>query len=191
MADKPEEEAITVVVRTRSIESYADSKGGMRPEEGVMLEEDENRVTIMDGRQVFNFDCVFESNATQEDVYQEICYPLVESCFEGFDCTVFTYGARGSGKTHSMIGDFEADDEEGLMYRAIEQVFTNIKAASGTGQQFLVQFSFVQVCANQCHDLLFEPTGKKGESDKVNIRESKKKRRLPRRSCGESGGKQT
>ncbi|MCP9266192.1 Osmotic avoidance abnormal protein 3 [Dirofilaria immitis] len=53
----------------------------------------------------FTFDGVYYMDATAEQIYNEIVYPLVESVIQGYNGTVFAYGQTGSGKTYSMQGD--------------------------------------------------------------------------------------
>ncbi len=38
------------------------------------------------------FDWVFPQNATQVQVYDALCKPLIDKIFEGFNATVFAYG---------------------------------------------------------------------------------------------------
>lgn len=45
--------------------------------------------------QKYAFDCVFDTNATQEEVYQKTARPQIESVLSGFNATVFAYGATG------------------------------------------------------------------------------------------------
>jgi kinesin family protein 18/19 len=47
----------------------------------------------------FAFDCVFDENASQTQVYQNTTKILLEGVLNGFNSTVFAYGATGSGKT--------------------------------------------------------------------------------------------
>ncbi|KAF5829995.1 Kif4a type kinesin-like protein, partial [Dunaliella salina] len=51
----------------------------------------------------FTFDYAFGSGAKQEDVYSACVAPLVESCFEGYNGTVFAYGQTGSGSSSSTL----------------------------------------------------------------------------------------
>jgi Cdc6-like AAA superfamily ATPase len=50
----------------------------------------------------FIFDEVFDSEATNEEVYLRTAYPLVASVFQGGKATCFVYGQTGSGKTHTV-----------------------------------------------------------------------------------------
>lgn len=52
--------------------------------------------------QTFAFDRVFDDNTTQEDVYEATTKPLLDSVLDGYNATVFAYGATGCGKTHTI-----------------------------------------------------------------------------------------
>ena len=50
---------------------------------------------ILGKDQNFTFDYVFEESATQESVYIDTVKPLVQSCLDGYNATVFAYGQTG------------------------------------------------------------------------------------------------
>ena len=50
------------------------------------------------------FDATFGADSTQHDVYNKTTEPLIRSVLEGYNATVFAYGATGSGKTYTMFG---------------------------------------------------------------------------------------
>ena len=52
--------------------------------------------------QTFAFDRVFDENTTQGDVYESTTKNLLDSVLDGFNATVFAYGATGCGKTHTI-----------------------------------------------------------------------------------------
>jgi len=52
--------------------------------------------------QTFMFDRVFDENTTQNDVYEATTRRLLDSVLDGFNATVFAYGATGCGKTHTI-----------------------------------------------------------------------------------------
>jgi len=54
-------------------------------------------------QQEFEFSAVFDPNATQEDVFNEV-WPVVRSFVDGYNTTLFAYGQTGSGKTHTVMG---------------------------------------------------------------------------------------
>lgn len=63
----------------------------------------------------------------QELVFDEIGREMIESAFQGFNCTVLAYGQTGSGKTHTMVGE-KTSKGKGLIPRVCEALFTEIDA---------------------------------------------------------------
>lgn len=59
--------------------------------------------------------------------------PLVDSCFQGYNATVFAYGQTGSGKTYTIGGSNPANitkEDQGIIPRAIDDIFSHVKAAA-------------------------------------------------------------
>ena len=52
--------------------------------------------------QTFAFDRVFDENTSQGDVYDATTKNLMDSVLDGYNATVFAYGATGCGKTHTI-----------------------------------------------------------------------------------------
>lgn len=52
--------------------------------------------------QTFGFDRVFDENTTQADVYEATTRGLLDNVLDGYNATVFAYGATGCGKTHTI-----------------------------------------------------------------------------------------
>lgn len=50
------------------------------------------------------FDNVFDFEATNEQVFETCTKPIVLNVMDGFNCSVFVYGATGAGKTFTMLG---------------------------------------------------------------------------------------
>ncbi|CEG50191.1 kinesin-like protein [Plasmopara halstedii] len=63
----------------------------------------------------------------QELIFDEMGQSLIESAFQGFNCTMFAYGQTGSGKTHTMVGDKTASGK-GVIPRVCEALFQEIEA---------------------------------------------------------------
>lgn len=51
----------------------------------------------------FQFSSVYDSQATQQDVFDNEVSPTIKSLFNGLDVTIFAYGSTGTGKTHTMV----------------------------------------------------------------------------------------
>ncbi|GME92629.1 unnamed protein product [[Candida] boidinii] len=56
----------------------------------------------------FVFDRLFDEDAKQEDVYMATTKPLLDSVLDGFNATIFAYGATGCGKTFTVSGTPES-----------------------------------------------------------------------------------
>ena len=54
--------------------------------------------------QKYVFDHVYTQEPTRQ-IYEETAKSLVEPLFDGFNGCVFAYGATGTGKTYTMIGN--------------------------------------------------------------------------------------
>lgn len=57
---------------------------------------------VSDRSRTFCFDNVFDESTTQEMIYESVVKPLVNNFKDGYNCTVFTYGQTGTGKTYTM-----------------------------------------------------------------------------------------
>ena len=52
----------------------------------------------------FVCDMVFDAKSTQQDVYEKTTKSLLPGVLNGYNATVFAYGATGAGKTYTMTG---------------------------------------------------------------------------------------
>ncbi|CAI5982294.1 unnamed protein product [Closterium sp. NIES-65] len=78
----------------------------------------------------FQFDRVFDHNASQTTVFEDIRY-LIQSAIDGFNVCIFAYGQTGSGKTHTIHG---TDEDLGLTPRAMQEIQSSvIKSADTAG----------------------------------------------------------
>jgi kinesin family protein 18/19 len=51
------------------------------------------------------FDNAYDGESSNEQVYAGTVLPLIAGVLRGTNATVFAYGATGSGKTHTMVGN--------------------------------------------------------------------------------------
>jgi len=49
---------------------------------------------------------------------------LIDVIFNGFNCSVFVYGATGSGKTHTMLGK---ENTPGITLRTVIELYKRIE----------------------------------------------------------------
>ncbi|XP_035972708.2 kinesin-like protein KIF18B isoform X1 [Halichoerus grypus] len=102
----------------------------------------------------FVFDRVFGEAATQQDVFQHTTHSVLDSFLQGYNCSVFAYGATGAGKTHTMLG---REGDPGIMYLTTMELYRRLEAHQEE-KRFEVLISYQEVYNEQIHDLL-EPKG--------------------------------
>lgn len=98
----------------------------------------------------FVFDHVYGRNATNQDVFETTTKDMLTSLMEGYNCSVFVYGATGAGKTFTMIGNKE---NPGITYLTMEHLFYTINAFEKE-REFDIGVSYIEV-SNFCCTLLF------------------------------------
>ncbi|XP_058532268.1 kinesin-like protein KIF18B [Ochotona princeps] len=102
----------------------------------------------------FVFDRVFGEGATQQDVFQHTTYSILDGFLQGYNCSVFAYGATGAGKTHTMLG---REGDPGIMYLTTMELYRRLEARQEE-KQCEVLISYQEVYNEQIYDLL-EPKG--------------------------------
>lgn len=101
----------------------------------------------------FAFDRVFNASATQEDVFGEISQ-LIQSALDGYNVCIFAYGQTGSGKTYTMEGNTADHSTQGMIPRAMEQVFNTSQDLKEKGWQYTIEASFLEIYNETIRDLL-------------------------------------
>ncbi|KAG2152904.1 P-loop containing nucleoside triphosphate hydrolase protein [Suillus clintonianus] len=101
----------------------------------------------------FMFDRVFDSGARQVDVYEATAKPLLNGLLDGYNATVFAYGATGCGKTHTISGT-EADP--GIIYLTMADLFQRIEDRKDDWNIEVVA-TFLEIYNEEIRDLLSEP----------------------------------
>ncbi|KAI9991349.1 hypothetical protein PInf_019030 [Phytophthora infestans] len=101
----------------------------------------------------FRFDSVIGMEARQEEVFDRVGRPCVESALNGFNSTVFAYGQTGSGKTFTITGGAERYDDRGLIPRALSLIFERMRNQTSQAQ-IIAQISYLEIYNNQGYDLL-------------------------------------
>ncbi|XP_062451356.1 kinesin-like protein KIF18B [Rhea pennata] len=102
----------------------------------------------------FVFDRVFGEGATQEEVFQHTTREVLDGVLNGYNCSVFAYGATGAGKTYTMLG---SEKSPGIMYLTMVELYKRIEARKHE-KSCEVLISYQEVYNEQIHDLL-EPKG--------------------------------
>ena len=100
----------------------------------------------------YEFDHIFDYTAQQSKVYEYSAEFLVRNIFEGFNSTIFAYGAIGSGKSYTMFG---TNDKPGIIIRSINQIFTLMKEQK-INVDYCLQMSYYKIYNETIIDLLSE-----------------------------------
>ncbi|CAL7949262.1 unnamed protein product [Xylocopa violacea] len=77
---------------------------------------------------------------------------MVKNIFQGYNVTILAYGQTGSGKTHSMGTNYVENGNEGVIPRAVQDIFDII--ALKEDWCFKTTVSFVELYQEQLYDLL-------------------------------------
>ncbi|XP_034025701.1 kinesin-like protein KIN-14I isoform X2 [Thalassophryne amazonica] len=130
------------------------------------------------GPREFQFDRVFGTEASQEDLFQDI-NRLIQSAIDGYNVCIFAYGQTGSGKTFTMVGDKDQRNP-GIMPRSFNAIFDIIKENS-TKFEFKVSVYMLELYNDRLWDLFLNLAGEiqahpqsHSQSKKVEIKRNRK-----------------
>ncbi|CCX31463.1 P-loop containing nucleoside triphosphate hydrolase protein [Pyronema domesticum] len=104
----------------------------------------------------FGFDRVFDETCSQQDVYEATTKSLLDSVLDGFNATVFAYGATGCGKTHTISGN---PSNPGIIFLTCAELFQRIDALVEEKEIHLT-LSYLEIYNETIRDLLV-PGGSK------------------------------
>ncbi|XP_047518193.1 kinesin-like protein KIF18A isoform X1 [Pieris napi] len=112
----------------------------------------------------FVFDDVCGQEASNQDVFETTTKEIISSLMEGYNCSVFAYGATGAGKTFTMIG---TQENPGITYLTMEHLFYTIYSFK-KDRDFDIGVSYIEVYNENVYDLL------KPSSTPLQLREDSK-----------------
>jgi kinesin family protein 18/19 len=100
--------------------------------------------------QTFGFDRIFDENVTQGEVYEATTRPLLDNVFDGYNATVFAYGATGCGKTHTITGTVQ---QPGIIFMTMQELFERI-GECGEEKVTEISLSYLEIYNETIRDLL-------------------------------------
>ncbi|OMJ85852.1 hypothetical protein SteCoe_12766 [Stentor coeruleus] len=118
------------------------------PTADINLPEDSFRSNRSREKQ-YAFDMAFDKSSTQEAIFEKTTKFLIDGVANGYNATVFAYGATGAGKTHTMIGDA---DKPGLMLLTFEDIFACLDRLS-IERQYKVRLTYLEIYNEEVRDL--------------------------------------
>lgn len=98
----------------------------------------------------FVFDRLFDEDSSQYQVYNNTTRPLLDSVLDGYNATVFAYGATGCGKTHTISG---TPENPGVIFLTMKELYEKIESLSDT-KIFDVSLSYLEIYNETIRDLL-------------------------------------
>lgn len=98
----------------------------------------------------FIFDRIFDLSSSNSDVYEGSTKDLISSLLDGYNCSVFAYGATGAGKTHTMLGK---EGDPGITYRTMAELFVQIEQQRET-RDFNLGVTYLEIYNENVQDLL-------------------------------------
>lgn len=123
-------ERVRVVLRVRPSTEGSDDEDivDIRNQRKVVISKPGKKNTYLLSQQTryyeYTFDHIFPPNSDQETVYNiSTCNFLKNAISNGINLTVFVYGATGTGKTYTIIGN---EKNPGIVIRGINETFEQL-----------------------------------------------------------------
>ncbi|XP_062424922.1 kinesin-1 heavy chain isoform X2 [Rhea pennata] len=126
--------------------------------------------TVVIASKPYIFDRVFQSNTSQEQVYNDCAKKIVKDVLEGYNGTIFAYGQTSSGKTHTMEGKLHDPDGMGIIPRIVQDIFNYIYSMD-ENLEFHIKVSYFEIYLDKIRDLL--------DVSKTNLSVHEDKNRVP------------
>ncbi|XP_044917039.1 kinesin-1 heavy chain isoform X2 [Acinonyx jubatus] len=126
--------------------------------------------TVMIASKPYAFDRVFQSNTSQEQVYNDCAKKIVKDVLEGYNGTIFAYGQTSSGKTHTMEGKLHDPEGMGIIPRIVQDIFNYIYSMD-ENLEFHIKVSYFEIYLDKIRDLL--------DVSKTNLSVHEDKNRVP------------
>ncbi|XP_060743989.1 kinesin-like protein KIF1A isoform X2 [Tachysurus vachellii] len=153
--------SVKVAVRVRPFNSREINK-----ESKCIIQMSGNTTTIINPKQPkenksFNFDYSYWSHTSPEDVnyacqkqvYMDIGEEMLLHAFEGYNVCIFAYGQTGAGKSYTMMGKQEKD-QQGIIPLLCEDLFTKINDNGDNNMSYSVEVSYMEIYCERVRDLL-------------------------------------
>ncbi|XP_033151541.1 kinesin-like protein unc-104 isoform X7 [Drosophila mauritiana] len=108
----------------------------------------------------FNFDYSYWSHdhhdadfSTQSMVYKDIGEEMLQHSFDGYNVCIFAYGQTGAGKSYTMMGRQE-EQQEGIIPMICKDLFTRIQDTETDDLKYSVEVSYMEIYCERVRDLL-------------------------------------
>ena len=118
----------------------------------------------------FVFNKIFKMDCNQQEIFDCTAKEIIDNVIQGYNGTIFVYGQTGSGKTYTIEGEFEKNNNRGIIPRTFEYLFNHIENIEDKDNSinYYIKFAFIEIYNEKINDLL-------DQNKKVGIREDKEK----------------
>ena len=99
--------------------------------------------------QTYAFDYAFDKFTKQKTVFEKSTKFLIDGVVNGYNATVFAYGATGAGKTYTMLG---TELNPGIMVLTLEELFDKVN--SFYDRDYKLKFWLLEIYNENIRDLL-------------------------------------
>ena len=100
----------------------------------------------------FNFDQIFPSNTSQQDIYEKCVKKTVKNFLLGYNCAIITHGQNNTGKSYTMMGKIDDNNLKGIIPRVIKDTFEFIY--DNENLEFIVKVSMIDIYNDKIKDLI-------------------------------------
>uniref|UniRef100_A0A8B9W734 plus-end-directed kinesin ATPase n=1 Tax=Bos mutus grunniens TaxID=30521 RepID=A0A8B9W734_BOSMU len=153
--------SVKVAVRVRPFNSREMSR-----ESKCIIQMSGSTTTIVNPKQPketpksFSFDYSYWSHTSPEDinyasqkqVYRDIGEEMLQHAFEGYNVCIFAYGQTGAGKSYTMMGKQEKDQQ--IIPQLCEDLFSRINDTTNDNMSYSVEVSYMEIYCERVRDLL-------------------------------------
>lgn len=163
-------ESISTIVRLRPLltreKQQKEERAKSSSSTASVRFEQPRSVVLIDPQQkvpprMYEFDVALDSSdskspdfADQAAVYRSVGSKIVDHAVDGYNSCLCAYGQTGTGKTHTLYGDWTHAERRGLLPRVAAGLLSRLETLRAGGAEATLQVSFVELYNNRLADLL-------------------------------------
>lgn len=101
---------------------------------------------------MFSYSHVFGTESTNRQIYEDTGRRLIRPALDGYNCSIFAYGATGAGKSHTMSGSDASGP--GVIQNTLRDLYEEIAVRRAQNWQVSVYLSYFEIYNENVRDLL-------------------------------------
>lgn len=101
---------------------------------------------------MFSYSHVFGTESTNRQIYEDTGRRLIRPALDGYNCSIFAYGATGAGKSHTMSGSDASG--QGVIQNTLRDLYEEIEVRRAQNWQVSVYLSYFEIYNENVRDLL-------------------------------------